>query len=326
MKRVFSGIRPTGNIHLGNYLGSLKQWVSLQNEEDCVFCVVDWHAITTPYDEKTLQEKILDLACTYLAVGIDPKKCIFFIQSQVKQHSELAWLLGTITPFGELSRMTQFKDKSKKHPEYVNAGLFNYPVLMAADILLYNSDIVPIGKDQTQHVELTRNIAEKFNKKYGKTFKLPEALIPKQGAVIMSLEDPEKKMSKSDAGRGCISLFEDPKDIRKKIMSATTDSGSEIRYDAVKKKGISNLLTIYSLFSEKTIKDIEKEFKDKGYGEFKKALADLLIEKLTPIREKRAELKSNPKQVEKILAEGATKARAIAEKQMTEVRKRMGLK
>jgi tryptophanyl-tRNA synthetase len=326
MKRVFSGIRPTGDIHLGNYLGALKQWVSLQDEEDCVFCVVDWHAITTPYDEKTLQDKILDLACTYLAAGIDPKKCIFFIQSQVKEVAELNWLLGTITPFGELSRMTQFKDKSKKHPEYVNAGLFNYPVLMAADILLYDSDIVPIGKDQTQHVELTRNIAERFNSKYGKTFKMPEAFIPKQGAVIMSLEDPEKKMSKSDGGKGCISLFEDPEEIRKKIMSATTDSDSEVRYDAVKKKGISNLLTIYSLFAEKTIKDIEKEFEGKGYGDFKKSLADLLVEKLTPIREKRAELKNNPERVEKMLTEGAAKARAIAERQMDAVRKRMGLK
>lgn len=326
MKRVFSGIRPTGDIHIGNYLGAIKQWVELQNKEDCIFCIVDWHAITTPYDEKELQDKIFDLACTYLAVGINPDKCIFFVQSQVKEHAELAWLLGTITPFGELSRMTQFKDKSKKHPEYVNAGLFNYPVLMAADILLYDTDIVPIGKDQTQHVEITRNIAERFNKKYGKTFKLPQALVPEQGAIIMSLENPEKKMSKTDDAKGCISLFEEPKDIMSKIMAATTDSEKEIKYDTVKKKGISNLLTIYSLFSGKTIKQIEKEFKGRGYGEFKKSLAELLIEKLEPIREKRKELKKNHKYVNGVLEKGAKRARNIAENKMEEVRKKVGLR
>ncbi len=222
--------------------------------------------------------------------------------------------------------MTQFKDKSKKHPEYVNAGLFNYPVLMAADILLYDTDIVPIGKDQTQHVEITRNIAERFNKKYGKTFKLPQALVPEQGAIIMSLENPEKKMSKTDDAKGCISLFEEPKDIMSKIMAATTDSEKEIKYDTVKKKGISNLLTIYSLFSGKTIKQIEKEFKGRGYGEFKKSLAELLIEKLEPIREKRKELKKNHKYVNGVLEKGAKRARNIAENKMEEVRKKVGLR
>ncbi|MFZ2390771.1 MAG: tryptophan--tRNA ligase [Minisyncoccales bacterium] len=324
--RVFSGIRPTGEIHIGNYLGAVKQWINLQDKEDCFFCIVDWHAITTPYDEKTLQKKMFDLTATYLAVGLNPNKCSLFIQSDVKEVTELAWLLGTITPFGELSRMTQFKDKSKKHPEYINAGLFNYPVLMAADILLYDTDVVPIGKDQIQHVELTRNIAEKFNKKYGEVFKLPKAMVPEQGATIMSLQFPEKKMSKTDDTKGCIGLFDEPKEIKEKIMSATTDSGKEIKYDIKNKKGVSNLMTIYSLFSGLSLKDIEKEFKGKGYGDFKKTLADLLVEKLEPIRQKRKELESNPEDVYKALEKGAKKAREVATKKMTEVRKKMGLK
>lgn len=324
--RVFSGIRPTGEIHIGNYLGAIKQWIELQNKEDCLFCIVDWHAITTPYDEKTLQEKMFNLTATYLAVGLNPDKCTLFIQSAVKEVVELSWLLGTITPFGELSRMTQFKDKSKKHPEYINAGLFNYPVLMAADILLYDTDIVPIGKDQTQHVELTRNIAEKFNKKYGETFKLPKATTPEQGATIMSLQFPEKKMSKTDDVKGCIGLFDEPEEIREKILAATTDSGKEIKYDIENKKGVSNLMTIYSLFSGLSFKDIEKEFEGKGYGDFKKALADLLIEKLEPIRQKRKELESRPEYVNEILRKGADKARMIAEKKMEQVREKMGLK
>lgn len=323
--RVFSGIRPTGDIHIGNYLGAVKQWIELQDKEECLYCIVDWHAITTPYDEKTLQKKMFDLATTYLAVGLNPDKCSLFIQSKVKQHTELAWLLGTITSLGELQRMTQFKDKSKKHKEYINAGLLNYPVLMASDILLYDADIVPIGKDQIQHVELTRNIAQKFNKKYGKTFKLPVPVTPKQGATIMSLQNPEKKMSKTDDNKGCIGLFDEPKEIREKIMSATTDSGKEIKYDLTNKKGVSNLLTIYSLFSGKEIKEIEKEFKGKGYGDFKKSLADLLIEKLKPIREKRKELQKKPEYVNMILEKGADRAREIAEKKMIEVREKMGL-
>ena len=324
--RVFSGIRPTGEIHIGNYLGAVKQWINLQNKEDCLFCIVDWHAITTPYDEKTLQKKMFDLTATYLAVGLNPDKCSLFIQSDIKEVAELAWLLGTITPFGELSRMTQFKDKSKKHPEYINAGLFNYPVLMAADILLYDTDIVPIGKDQTQHVELTRNIAEKFNKKYGQVFKLPKAMVPEQGATIMSLQFPEKKMSKTDDTKGCIGLFDEPKEIKEKIMSATTDSGKEVKYDVKNKKGVSNLMTIYSLFSDLSLKEIEKEFKGKGYGDFKKALAELLVEKLEPIRQRRKELENNSDDVYKALEKGAKKAREVAVKKMAEVRKKMGLK
>ena len=321
MKKVFSGIRPTGNIHIGNYLGAISQWIQLQEENDCIFSIVDWHAITTPYNESTLQDTILETASIYLACGIDPKKCILFIQSDVKQHTELTWLLGSITPLGELQRMTQFKDKSKKHKEYINAGLLNYPILMASDILLYDADIVPVGKDQTQHVELTRNIAQKFNKKYGKTFTLPESLISKKGAIIYSLQEIDKKMSKTGDPKGCIGIFDKPEEIKKKIMSAQTDSENEIRFDLTKKKGISNLLNIYSLFSKKTIKEIENDFVNKGYNDFKKSLAELLIDKLKTIQEN----KIPKEEIKKILNAGAKKAEARAEEKMKIVRKRMGL-
>lgn len=323
MKKIFSAIRPTGNIHIGNYLGAINQWIELQKTEDCVFCIADWHAITTPYDEKNLQNIIFDLTATYLASGLDPEKCILFVQSKVKQHTELAWLLGTITPLGELQRMTQFKDKSQKHKEYINAGLLNYPVLMIADILLYDADIVPVGKDQVQHVEIARNIAQKFNKKYGETFKVPEALVSKEGAKIMSLQDPEKKMSKTDDSKGAINIFDSPDDIRKKIMSATTDSDSIVKYDEENKKGVSNLLNIYSLFSNKDIKSIEKDFEGKGYGDFKEALSNLLIEKLKPIKERRDKI--TREDIEKILNKGFLKAEERAEEKMKIVRKRMGL-
>ena len=321
MKKVFSGIRPTGDIHIGNYLGAINQWLQLQEENDCIFSIVDWHAITTPYDESTLQDTVLDVASIYLACGVDPKKCILFVQSEVKQHTELAWLLGSITPLGELQRMTQFKDKSKKHKEYINAGLLNYPILMASDILLYDTNLVPVGKDQTQHVELTRNIAQKFNNKYGETFILPESLISKEGATIYSLQEPDKKMSKTGDPKGCIGIFDKSEDIKKKVMSAQTDSENEIRFDLTKKKGISNLLNIYSLFSKKSIKDIEKEFEGKGYGEFKKSLTELLIDKLKVIQENRMEKED----VKKILEKGKKLAEARAEEKMKVVRKKMGL-
>ena len=321
MKKVFSGIRPTGDIHIGNYLGAINQWIQLQEENDCIFSIVDWHAITTPYNESALQDTILEVASIYLACGVDPKKCILFTQSDVKQHTELAWLLGSITPLGELQRMTQFKDKSKKHKEYINAGLLNYPILMASDILLYDANIVPVGKDQTQHVELTRNIAQKFNNKYGETFILPESLVSKEGAVIYSLQEPDKKMSKTGDPKGCIGIFDRPEDIKKKIMSATTDSGSEVKFDLIKKKGISNLLNIYSLFSKKTIKEIEKDFANKGYGDFKKSLTELLVDKLKTIQEN----KIDKDEIKKILNAGAKKAEVRAEEKMKIVRKRMGL-
>ena len=323
--RIFSGIRPTGGLHIGNYLGAIKQWIALQESNECVFCIVDLHAITTPYDPKELQKNILDTTAVYLAAGINPEKSVIFVQSQVPEHAELAWLLGTITPMGELSRMTQFKDKSKQHKDYVNAGLFTYPVLMASDIMLYKSNAVPVGKDQEQHVELTRTIAKKFNQKFGKVFEEPETILPKVGAKIMSLTDPKKKMSKSDDPKSCISLFDSPEDIQKKIMSAETDSGKDVIYNVTKKPGISNLLTIYSLLTDRTTQDIEKEFKGKGYGDFKKSLAKIVIDYLEPFRRKQKELQTRDVYVKDILAKGASRAKIIAETTMKEVREKMGL-
>jgi len=323
--RIFSGIRPTGGLHIGNYLGAIKQWIELQEKNECVFCIVDLHAITTPYDPKDLQKNILDTAAVYLAAGVNPDKSIIFVQSEAKEHAELAWLLGTITPIGELSRMTQFKEKSKQHKDYVNAGLFNYPVLMAADILLYKAQAVPVGKDQEQHVELARTIAKKFNQKFGKVFPEPEVILPKVGAKIMSLTDPKKKMSKTDDPKSCIWLFDTPEDITKKIMSAETDSGKNIVYNVTKKPGISNLLTIYSLISGRSTKDIEREFKGKGYGDFKKSLAKALVNYLEPFRRKQKELETRDVYVKEILAKGASRAKVIAQTTMSEVRSKMGL-
>ena len=323
--RIFSGIRPTGGLHIGNYLGAIKQWIALQEQNECVFCIVDLHAITTPYNPKELQKNILDTTAVYLAAGINPDKSIIFVQSEVKEHAELAWLLGTITPMGELSRMTQFKDKSKQHKDYINAGLFTYPVLMAADILLYKGQGVPVGKDQEQHVELARTIAKKFNQKFGQMFDEPASILPKVGAKIMSLTDPKKKMSKSDDPKSCISLFDSPEDITKKIMSAETDSGKEVIYNVTKKPGISNLLTIYSLLTEKTTQELEKEFKGKGYGDFKKSLAKVVIDYLEPFRRKQKELQTSDVYVKDILAKGASRAKTIAETTMKEVREKMGL-
>ncbi len=323
--RIFSGVRPSGKLHIGNYLGAVKQWLELQKENQCLFCVVDLHAITTPYNPKNFQKAIREIAAVYLAAGLDWKKSIIFVQSQVKEHTELAWLLSTVTSVGDLKRMTQFKEKSKKE-KMVNAGLLNYPVLMASDILLYQTEAVPVGQDQKQHVELTREIARKFNKKYGETFKLPEARISKEGAKIMSLIEPEKKMSKTDKEDSCIFLFDEPGVIRKKIGSAQTDSGKEIKYNPEEKAGISNLLTIYSLFSDKSIKELEKGFQEKNYKEFKENLAELLIKKLKPFRERKKELEKDPSSIEKILKEGAEKAKDIAEENMKEIKEKMGLK
>ncbi|MEK7658475.1 MAG: tryptophan--tRNA ligase [Patescibacteria group bacterium] len=323
--RIFSGIRPTGNIHIGNYLGAIKQWIELQEKNECVFCIVDLHAITTPYEPKEMQKNITDAASIYLAAGVNPEKSIIFAQSEVREHTELAWLLGTITPMGELSRMTQFKEKSKKHKDYVNAGLFNYPVLMAADILLYKSQGVPVGKDQEQHVELTRAIAKKFNQRFGKVFDEPETILPETGAKIMSLTNPKKKMSKTDEPKSYISLFDTPEDITKKIMSAETDSGKNVIYNITKKPGISNLLTIYSLLTDKTTKEIEKQFKDKGYGDFKKSLAKTVVDYLEPFRRKQKELQTRDVYLKEILNKGKTRARIIAETTMQEVHEKMGL-
>jgi len=323
--RIFSGIRPTSELHIGNYLGAIKQWLLLQENNECIFCVVDLHGITTPYNPEDLQKNIFEIAIAYLAVGLNPEKSIIFIQSQVKEHTELAWLLGTITPLGELKRMTQFKEKSKKHPDYINAGLLNYPILMAADILLYQTDLVPVGKDQQQHVEFTRTIARKFNQKFGQTFKIPKTQLPKKGAKIMSLTEPRKKMSKSDPDDSRINIFDEPDKIKEKIMKATTDSDRIIKYNPIKKPGISNLITIYSLFSGKEIKEIEKEFEGKNYEEFKKALASLLITSLEPLRRKRKELLSREIFVREILEQGRKRAQSIALQTMEDVKKKMGI-
>ncbi|PJA02296.1 tryptophan--tRNA ligase [bacterium (Candidatus Gribaldobacteria) CG_4_10_14_0_2_um_filter_36_18] len=324
--RIFSGIQPSGEIHIGNYLGALKQWIQLQEKNECVFCIVDLHSITVPYDIIGLKKRILEKAIAYLAAGLDPKKVIIFVQSQVPEHTELSWLLSTITPIGDLLRMTQYKEKSKKHPKNINAGLLNYPILMAADILLYQTEAVPIGKDQSQHVELTREIARRFNQKFGQTFKIPKVLLPKKGAKIMSLTEPKKKMSKTDSPQSCIFLFEEPEMIRKKIMTAQTDSGKQVKYKLSLKPGISNLLTIYSAFSDVPIAKIEKEFKNKGYQVFKEKLAQLLIEKLEPFRRKKKELENQQALLEKILEAGRKRAQIIAFQTMEKVRKNMGFR
>jgi len=323
--RVFSGIQPTGTIHIGNYLGAIKQWIELQEKNKCVFCIVDLHALTVPYDPKKLEELILEKAIAYLAAGVNPEKSIIFVQSQVREHAELTWLLNTVTPLGELGRMTQYKEKSKKFKSNLNAGLLNYPVLMAADILLYQTDLVPVGEDQAQHVELTRTIARKFNQRFGETFNIPEVKLPKMGARIMSLINPAKKMSKSDPWESYIGLFDEADEIKQKIMKSVTDTGKIIKYNPEKKAGISNLLTIYSLFSGKTIKELERKFKTKGYADFKKSLTEVLVNSLEPFRRKRKELLSREVYVKEILEQGRKRAEILAQSTMNEVRKKMGI-
>ncbi len=323
--RVLSGIQPTGEMHIGNYLGAIKQWLELQEKNECVFFIADLHSLTVPYDSKTLQKNILETTISYIAAGLNPEKNIIFVQSQVKEHTELCWLLNTVCPVGELQRMIQYKEKAKKFKKSINVGLLDYPVLMTADILLYKTEGVPVGKDQVQHVELTRTIARKFNQKFGKIFIEPKPLLPKIGAKIMSLTEPKKKMSTTDSPQSYISLFDTPTTIRKKIMAAVTDPGKNIKYDPSKKPGISNLLTIYALFGGKPIREIEKEFKNKGYADFKKSLAKLLVNFLEPFRRKKKELLTREVYVKEILNQGARKAGIIAQSTMEDVRKRMGL-
>jgi tryptophanyl-tRNA synthetase len=323
--RIFSGVQPTGAIHIGNYLGALRQWVELQEKNECIFCIVDLHALTAPFDPKSLQDLILEKAIIYLAAGIDPEKSIIFVQSQVREHAELCWLLNTVTPVGDLTRMTQYKEKAKKFKANLNAGLLNYPILMAADILLYQTDLVPVGEDQKQHVELTRTIAKRFNQKFGQTFKIPEVKLPKTGARIMSLQQPTKKMSKTDKPESYLGLFDEPEEIKAKISKAVTDTGRVIKYNPKAKPGISNLLTIYSLFSGKSIKELEKKFKSKGYAEFKKSLTELLVNSLEPFRRKRKELLSREVYVKEILNAGAKRAKTIAQSTLEDAKKKMGL-
>lgn len=323
--RILSGIQPTGSIHLGSYLAAIKQWVELQEKRECIFFIADLHALTIPRDPKTFKGEVLEMAAELVAAGLDPNKCIIFVQSQIKEHTELTWLLNTITPVGELEQMIQYKTKAKQFKQSVNAGLLDYPVLQAADILLYQTDLVPVGKDQVQHLELTRTIARKFNQRFGKTFKEPKPLLLEVGQKIMALNAPEKKMSKS-LPKTCLYLFDSPEVIKRKIMTAVTDPGKEIKYNVSQKPGISNLLTIYSLFSGMPIKELEKEFKGKGYQSFKDKLSQLLIEKLEPFRRKKKELELRQTLLEKILEDGRKRAQIIAQDTMKKVRKQMGLK
>jgi len=323
--RAFSGIQPSGIIHIGNYFGAIKNWVKLQNEYESIFCIVNQHAITVPQDPKKLEENTYKVASIYLAFGIDPQKSIIFVQSEVKEHTELCWILNTITRLPELERMTQFKEKAKQHKSSVNVGLFDYPVLMAADILLYQTDIVPVGQDQKQHVELTITLAERFNKIFGKTFAIPKALIRKEGGKIMGLDDPLKKMSKSASSLfNYIALDDSPAMIREKIKRAVTDSGKEIKYDS-QKPAISNLLNIYSLTTNKSTIEIEKEFEGKGYKEFKEALSEALINFLTPFQKKQKAILKDKNYIRKVLKDGKERAQSIAQKTMVEVKNKIGL-
>lgn len=322
---VFSGIQPSGSIHIGNYLGAIKNWIDLQNKYQSIFCIVDQHALTVPQDPEVLNNKIYEIAAIYLACGIDPKKSVIFIQSSSPEHTELCWYLNCITHFGELKRMTQFKEKGGEK-ENVSTGLFDYPILMAADILLYQTDLVPVGDDQKQHVELARDIAKRFNQNYGETFTIPEALIQKQGARIMGLDDPAKKMSKSSFNpKNYIALRDNPETIRQKIMQAVTDSGSEIKYDPKNKPAISNLVEIYHLLSGETIKNLEEKYRGAGYGKFKKNLAEIVVEFIKPIQEKIDKLLDNKKELDNILERDAEQIAPVAQNTLRAVKKKMGL-
>ena len=322
-KRIFSGIQPSGNLHLGNYLGAIQNWVKLQDEFESIFCVVDLHAITVPQDPESLRRKTIEIAKIYLASGIDPKKSSIFVQSHVAEHSELAWILNTIAKMPELEKMTQFKDKSQKEgKESASVGLFDYPVLMAADILLYNTEVVPVGEDQLQHIEITRTLANRFNKKFGDTFIIPEHFVKKEGMRIMGLDDASKKMSKSAKSEyNYIALTDSEEIIRKKIKKAVTDSGSEIVYRD-DKPALKNLINIYSLLSDKSTGDIEKMYTGKGYGDFKNDLADVVVNFLQPLQAKIAAI--SDEDVLKILKAGAAKVRPIAQQKLSEVKERVG--
>lgn len=325
-KIAFSGIQPTGVIHIGNYLGAIKNWVEIQEDYNAIYSVVDLHAITVKQDPKILRENILKTLATILASGIDPEKSTIFIQSQVSAHTELQWILNTITHMGELNRMTQFKEKSEHiKSDSAGVGLFDYPVLMASDILLYNTDIVPVGEDQKQHVELTRDIATRFNSYFGETFKIPSPIIRKEGARIMGLDNPEKKMSKSaESENNYIALIDTSDIIKKKISRAVTDSESGIVYNP-ERKGLYNLLTIYELFSGKSKEEIEKHFHSKGYGDLKRDLSELVIEKLAPFQAKFEKLMKDEAYLLKIAEDGAKKALPIAESKLKEVKSKVGL-
>jgi tryptophanyl-tRNA synthetase len=323
--RIFSGIQPTGRKHLGNYIGAITQYVAGQDRGDAIYCVVDLHAITVPYEPPALRESVYDTAATLLAAGLDPERCIFFRQGDVHEHTELCWLLSSVTAFGDLNRMTQFKEKSGSQRELVSAGLFIYPMLQAADVLAYRAHEVPVGDDQRQHVELMRDVAERFNARFGKTLVVPEVRIPEVGARIMDLQFPDRKMSTTGGSeQGTVLVLDDPKTVTKKIRSAVTDSGSDV-VRGPDKAGISNLIEILSAVRGVTPERVEREFDGSGYGAFKQAVSDAVVEYLAPVRERYTELRGDEQRLEAILAEGADKARAIASGTVADVRRVMGV-
>jgi len=322
-KTILSGIKPSGDLTLGSYMGAIKNWVDLQDEYECLYCIVDMHAITVRQNPADLRRRALSQLAQYIACGLDPKKSVLFIQSHVPQHAELGWILGCYTQFGELSRMTQFKDKSAKHKDNITAGLFTYPVLMAADILLYQADLVPVGADQKQHVELCRDIAQRFNGVYSDTFTLPEPFIPKMGARVMSLGAPENKMSKSDPD-GCVFLMDSPEVVQRKFKRAVTDSEMAVKFDKENKPGVSNLLTIYCTATGKTLEEAEAEFAGQGYGVFKPAVGDAVIELMRPIREEAERLMADKAYLEGIYREGAQHAQYLANKTLSKVQRKIG--
>ena len=323
-KLIFSGIQPTGTFTLGNYIGAIRNWGPLQDEYNCIYCVVDMHAITVRQDPVKLRQSTMNSYALLMACGIDPEKSILFIQSHVKTHAELSWVLGCNTQFGELSRMTQFKDKSQRHPDDINSGLFTYPVLMAADILAYNADLVPVGVDQKQHLELARNIAQRFNQRYGDFFTMPEPYIPKVGAKVMSLQDPTKKMSKSDDNPNAVILILDDKDtIIRKFKRAVTDSEAEVCYRDGK-DGINNLMTIYSSVTGKDFAAIESEFAGKGYGDFKLAVGEAVADHLEPVRTEFARISQDKAFLKKCYTEGAEKALRYSQRIVSKVYRKVG--
>ncbi len=323
-KLIFSGIQPTGTFTLGNYIGAVRNWAPLQEEYNCIYSIVDLHAITVTQDPATLRKHSLEAYALLLACGIDPKRSVVFFQSHNPNHAELSWVLSCATQFGELSRMTQFKDKSAKHADNINAGLFTYPVLMAADILAYNADLVPIGADQKQHLELARNIAQRFNQRYGDFFTVPDGYIPKLGAKVMSLQNPAKKMSKSDENpNACILILDDKDAIIRKFKRAVTDSEAVVRY-ADGKDGINNLITIYSSMTGKSVEDIEKEFDGKGYGDFKLAVGEAVADALEPIRTEYARLMGDKAYLKECYTAGAEQARRITARTLSKVYRKVG--
>ena len=325
-KVILSGIQATGDLHLGHYIGVLKRFVEMQEEFDCYYMIANLHALTVRRDPKELKENVYKLLASYIAAGLDPDKSTIFLQSQVHEHAELGWVLDCYTYMGELSRMTQYKDKSSKHADNINAGLFTYPSLMAGDILLYQADLVPTGEDQKQHVELTRDLAERFNKLYGETFKIPKPFIEKVGARVMGLQDPTSKMSKSSTiPNDTILLIDTPEEIMKKVKKAVTDSDGIVKYDEDNKPGISNLMEIYGIITKKTLDEIEKEFDGQGYGNFKVAVAEAIIKELEPFRNKYNELMANPSYLEEIYNKGAKKASEVASKTLKDVYEKIGI-